>query len=452
MITVDAQLLQRWLSEQRWFASKSRELSAVNLLESLVLAADESAELTLALVEARFSTGTHELYQVLLARRADEAAAGGELDDAVGDPVHGAVLAGFFDDEATVAGAHGSVRIHRAAGSPDIGRRPQVRPMGAEQSNSSVILDDRYVLKVFRRLEAGHNPELEMLGFLTRVGFANTARLQGWYGYSGELMEATLGVVQDYVAGAKDGWALALAAIGSQDAAFVEQLRELGRVTGELHRALGSASDDPDFAPEEPSPDALGLLVATVDDQLERVWVDLPATDAALEPILHRGQEIRDRLQAMRHAGLGGRQIRHHGDFHLGQTLLAVDGRWIILDFEGEPARSLRERRRKRSPLRDVAGMLRSLAYAASASDLLTGRPTPDGWEEQARAAFLGGYFERVDMALLPAGPGAIETLLSLFELEKAVYELRYELDNRPGWVGVPVAGIARLLEQPVSA
>ncbi len=461
MITIDAQFLERWLVEQRWFASKSRDLSAVNLLETLALNQDEASPLVLALVEARFSTGTHELYQVLLGAREQTPAdgegtiaeAGGwELYDAVGDPEQGGVLASFFDRGRTVDGEHGNVRFHHTSGAPDIGASCEVRPMGAEQSNSSVVLDEKYVLKVFRRLEAGDNPELEMLRFLTGVGFTSIARLQGWYDYSGELMDATLGVVQDFVGNATDGWVLALEAIGAGDDGLIDRLRELGEVTGEMHRALGSSGADPDFAPEEPHQDALALLVATIDEQIERIWVDLPEENPALEPILHRGQEIRDRLQSMSHVGVGGRYIRHHGDFHLGQTLARADGSWVILDFEGEPARSLRDRRRKRSPLRDVAGMLRSFAYAASASEILHGKPAPAGWEEQARAAFLEGYHARVDPALLPAGRAAIDKLLSIFELEKAVYELRYEIDNRPEWVGIPVAGIARLLEEPLSA
>ena len=124
----------------------------------------------------------------------------------------------------------------------------------------------------------------------------------------------------------------------------------------------------------------------------------------------------------------------------------------MILDFEGEPARSLAERRRKRSPLRDVAGMLRSFAYAATAAELTRDAQVPDDWEEQAREQFLDGYFETVDPTLLPSGEAAIDRLLAVFELEKAVYELRYELDNRPDWVGIPVAGIERLMEQAAEA
>ena len=149
--------------------------------------------------------------------------------------------------------------------------------------------------------------------------------------------------------------------------------------------------------------------------------------------------------------GSVGRRIRHHGDLHLGQVLWA-GGDWLVIDFEGEPARSLPERRRKRSPLRDVAGMLRSFAYAVSAVEILRGAAAPEGWEERAREQFLGGYMETVDQSLLPNGEAALERLLTVFELEKAVYELRYELDHRPHWIHIPVAGILRMLEAGATA
>jgi trehalose synthase-fused probable maltokinase len=320
--------------------------------------------------------------------------------------------------------------------------------MGAEQSNSSIVFGERQVLKVFRKLEAGENPELEMLRFLQQHGFRNIAPLEGWYQFNGQLMDATLGVLQTFVAGARDGWELALDEIAEDR--LVERLGRLGTVTAQMHNALGSDAGDPDFAPEDPGDEGLSLLVATIDEQIERIFMDLPEDDERLAGITGRGDEIRDRLQMLSHVGVGGRLIRHHGDFHLGQTLLNRDGEWVILDFEGEPARPLLERRRKRSPLRDVAGMLRSFAYVASASDLQRGNPAPEGWEGRARDAFLGAYFEALEPTLLPAGQSATDKLLQIFELEKAVYELRYELNNRPDWVGIPVRGILRLLEEPM--
>jgi trehalose synthase-fused probable maltokinase len=331
-----------------------------------------------------------------------------------------------------------------------MGSKPDVRPMGAEQSNSSVILDDKYVLKVFRRLEAGDNPELEMVRFLTASGFENVPALRGWYALEGELLDATLGVAQELIVGGKDGWDLVLELLENEPDRALEDLHELGTVIGRMHSALGSDITDPDFAPEEPGEEALALLTATIDEEIERVFLDLPDGNDAVEPIAGRGEEVRDRLQLMSHVVVGGKLIRHHGDLHLGQTLRSPD-RWVVLDFEGEPARPLIERRRKRSPLRDVAGMLRSFAYAASASEILHGRPVPEGWEDAARSRFLDGYFTEVDAGLLPASEAGIRQLLSIFELEKAVYELRYELNNRPDWVPIPVAGIARLLQEPLT-
>jgi maltokinase len=410
--------LEAWLTEQRWFASKAREVASANVLHRVALSASPALELDI--VEARFQAGTHELYQLLPGER-----------DAM------RVMARLLGDEATVDG----VAFH--GGLEPTG---DVRSMGAEQSNSSIVFGEEQVLKVFRRIEPGINPELEMLRFLSARDFENVATLTGWYDYTGELMQATLGILQEFVAEARDGWELAL----DDPLGLLGRLPELGTATGRMHSVLASDGEDSAFAPEEPSDEALALLTATIDEQIERVFLDLP-DNSALAPIAGRGEEVRDRLQLMSHVGVGGRLIRHHGDYHLGQTMLR-DAGWIILDFEGEPARSLLERRRKRSPLRDVAGMLRSFAYAASAAELIRGRPAPQGWEERARAAFLGAYFDAVEPTLLPAGQAAIEKLLAIFELEKAVYELHYELNNRPDWVPIPVAGIARLLDVEVTS
>jgi trehalose synthase-fused probable maltokinase len=191
--------------------------------------------------------------------------------------------------------------------------------------------------------------------------------------------------------------------------------------------------------------ESLALLTADIDEQIERLWLDLPEREV-LEPLSGRGQDVREQLQLLSHIGAGGRVIRTHGDLHLGQTMLAERG-WVILDFEGEPARPLPERRLKRSPLRDVAGMLRSFSYAAAGARLLRGATPPDDWEDRARQAYLEGYHETIDAGLLPPGQQPTQQLLSVFELEKAVYELRYELNNRPDWVGIPVAGILRLID-----
>ena len=409
---------EEWVIEQRWFASKAREVASVNVLEEIELS--EEPALDLEIVEARFQAGTHELYQLL-----------------PGEPEGMRVLAGLLGEEATVRG----VSFH--GGLTPTGH---IRSMGAEQSNSSIVFGEEQVLKIFRRIEPGENPELEMLRFLSMRGFENVAKLTGWYEYSGELMAATLGILQEFVPESRDGWQLAL----DDPQGLLARIPELGVATARMHNILASDASDVAFAPEEPSEEALSLLTATIDEQIERGFLDLPPGDERVAPIAGRGEEVRDRLQMLSHVGVGGRLIRHHGDYHLGQTML-TDERWVILDFEGEPARSLLDRRRKRSPLRDVAGMLRSFAYAASASELLRGVPAPGGWEDQARAGYLDAYLDTIEPFLLPAGRSAIEKLLAIFELEKAIYELHYELNNRPDWVRIPVAGIDRLLQGEVS-
>jgi maltokinase len=247
------------------------------------------------------------------------------------------------------------------------------------------------------------------------------------------------------VRGGLDGWSLGLEELRTDPDAFLEQLHRLGEVTAEMHNALASDPNDSAFCPETPSVEALGLLTATVDEEISNVFLTLPEDEEQVAPIVGRGEEVREQLRMLTHAGSVGKVIRTHGDYHLGQTMWADDD-WVILDFEGEPARTLAERRRKRSPLRDVAGMLRSFAYLALSAH------GPDDWEEQARERFLEGYLDRVDGSLLPSGQAAVDRLLAVYELEKAVYELRYELDNRPDWVGIPVAGIQRLIEQVANA
>jgi maltokinase len=437
---LDERTVIDFVREQRWFGSKSREVSHATLLDAAVVR-DAEPRLVIALVEIRFDTGTHETYQLIL----------GESDgefrlDALGDPAHVRELVHAIRGGVTVQGSEGIVEFRPVAGFAHLGTElVDVKQFGGEQSNSSVVFDDELILKAFRRVEAGINPELELLRFLTEHGFANIAQLGGWYAYSGQPIDATLGVLQQFVRGGRDGWELALEEIESEPERFLGRLRRLGEVTGEMHTVLGSEANDPSFCPETPSVELLGLLTATIDEEIERIFLSLP-DDEAVAPIAGRGEEVREQLRLLTHLGTIGKIIRHHGDFHLGQTLWDGDD-WVILDFEGEPARSLSERRRKRSPLRDVAGMVRSFAYVVSAARIQRGVEPPAGWEERARESFLAGYLETVDTNLLPAGQEAIDKLLSLFELEKAVYELRYELDNRPDWVGIPVAGILRLIE-----
>src|SRR4051794_26149866 len=445
---LDERVLNEWVVGQRWFASKAREVSHIEIMDAVTLRA-ESPQLILCLVEARFPVGTHEAYQVPLGlRRSDEGWEGNRIYEADGWVVYDAL-----QDPATGRELLHAMRSNRDqdefsfrwAGGASLGGTVDVRPVGVEQSNTSIVFGDELIMKAFRKVEPGVNPELELLRFLSALGFPHIATLAGWYEVEGRHISATLGILQEFHVGARDGWELTLDELVSDPEGLLDRVESLGTVIGELHSALGSDNSNPDFAPVEPSSEALSILYADVDEQIERVFLELPETEA-VAPIRGRGQDVREKLSLLSHATVGGRVIRTHGDLHLGQTMLSDRG-WVVLDFEGEPARPLPERRLKRSPLRDVAGMLRSFSYAVAGSRLLRGHDAPDGWEAQARERFLAGYNQAVDSSLLPPGQQAIEQLLAVFELEKAVYELRYELNNRPDWVAIPVAGILRLLD-----
>jgi trehalose synthase-fused probable maltokinase len=450
---IDENALGDWILRQRWFASKAREVAAFHVLELATLEGDP--DLAIALVEVRFHPGTHELYQVPLGLR--EAWDGEEITrdergrvvyDALTDPACVLRLVRAIGEDQTVERDEAQWRFRPSGPLPEA--LEPVRTIGVEQSNSSIVLGDEAILKVYRRIEPGPNPELELLRFLTEHGYPNIAHLTGWYEHDGRLVDATLGLLQEFLPDAQDGWALALDGFERDGGeGLLDQLGELGQVSGRLHATLAADRSDPTFAPEEPSQEALALLIATIDEEIERIFLELPDDDR-VAPIRGRGEEVRERVRLYGQVGSGGRVIRTHGDFHLGQTLRAKGG-WVLLDFEGEPARSLPERRRKRSPLRDVAGMLRSFSYAASGAQLLRGVSAPDDWEDRARARFLEGYRATVDQTLLPPSPSATERVLAIYELEKAVYELRYELNNRPDWVGIPVAGIARIIDGEVA-
>jgi maltokinase len=441
-MTFNEQAVIEYVTRQRWYGAKSRAVSHSEVLDAVELRTTEPS-FTLELVEMRYETGAHDIYQLLH----------GETEiDGLDNPAAARELVHAMRAGLTLQGREGTIEFRPVEGFAGLGRELlEGRPVGGEQSNTSIVFDDELILKVFRRLEPGINPDLEMLRFLTEHGFANIASLGGWYAYSGGPLSATLGILQEFVLDGQDGWELALEEIAAAPDRFLTRLRRLGEVTGEMHSILASDPNDPAFCPETPSVESLGLLTATVDEEIESVFLTLPQDDEQLAPIIGRGEEVREQLRLLTHAGATGKIIRTHGDYHLGQTLWSDDD-WVILDFEGEPARQLTERRRKRSPLRDVAGMLRSFAYVAIASELLNDTPAPDGWEEQARAQFLEGYVETVEPTLLPSGSLGIDRLLTVFELEKSVYELRYELDNRPGWVRIPVAGIQRLIEQAAAA
>jgi maltokinase len=403
------------VQEARWFGAKDQTPESAEIAALPV----EDAVVVLAVVEVRFGTGTHEFY--LLDFAADGSA------DVLERPEVAARLAALAGVEA--AGA-------------------SVRSLGVEQSNSSVVLDERHMLKLYRRLEAGPNPELEMLRALEAEGFRNAPVLEGALETLGPPLETALVSVTELMAAAGGGWELSVESLTDDPSWLPDRAWRLGEVTAGLHRAL-AAHDDPAFAPEEPSAESLPLFAAAIDEEISATFGGLPDDDA-LGAVAHRAEDLRDLVQELAGAGPSGLAIRTHGDYHLGQVLWSVDDDWIVIDFEGEPARSLPERRRKRSPLRDLAGMTRSFAYAGDASLLLFGVEAPQGWVDACRSAFLDGYLAAADERLLPPSRAGFDRLLSLFELEKLVYELRYEARNRPDWASIPIVGMLRMLETAV--
>ncbi|HUJ34557.1 MAG TPA: hypothetical protein VLW51_05065, partial [Solirubrobacteraceae bacterium] len=303
---LDEEELRDWVQQQRWYASKSRHVAGIAIVESITLR--EDPPLLLALVQTRFATGTHELYQLPLALRSEDEVPRGEsiahtdgwtVYDALAEPMQAIELLKRIESTDEITTADGQFSFHQFDGvEPRLSAATAVRLMGVEQSNSSVVFDDSVVLKVFRKLEPGVNPELEVLRFLTWRGFPNIAPLHGWYDYDGQAFASTLGVAQSFLPDAIGGWELALDELWSAPEMFLERLGSLGTVPAELHTVLASDAADPAFSPEEPSQEALGLLTATIDEDIERIFLRLPADDERLAPIAGRGQDVRERLAA----------------------------------------------------------------------------------------------------------------------------------------------------------
>lgn len=456
--------LAQYLVRQRWFAAKTRGIGALAVRDWATL--DPDGPLVLLLLDV-----DGDRYHVPMTVAPDAAAAGvmARLDGAVvvdahDDPrfarrVLAAIAAGRRLD-----GRAGRFAFHPTPGwafPPDPDALPARRHAG-EQSNTSVILGDGLVLKTLRRPQPGLNPDLEITRFLTtRTPFRHVPRLAGWVEYEGADGPATLAVLQEFVANAGDGWRHVLTGLrerladpsgpGAPDP-LVEDVRGLGAITGGLHAALASDDTDPDFAPEPITPADVARWAADIRRDLQSVGVSGLLGDG-LTPADPVARTLRS-LEAL----VGTVKIRSHGDYHLGQVLKTGDG-FAIIDFEGEPARPLAERRTKQSALRDVAGMLRSLDYAAHA--VAFGLPAAErepalvgltAWETMARRAFLQGYRSIASaspVALIPPSEHALIEACGAFELEKACYELRYERDNRPDWVAIPLAGIRRILLTP---
>jgi trehalose synthase-fused probable maltokinase len=422
--------LAAWLPEQRWFGGKSRRIAAVTVEDSIGL-----GDVTLHVLRVTLEGGEEQRYAVPLAPDATPA-------DGLDDPRCARWLVELVRDEARVDGRVGAVTGHRTRAFPEgIGADATVHKLGGEQSNTSIVVGGALMLKHFRRFAAGVNPDLEITRFLTETAdFPHTPALAGWLQYDTAGSEpATLAVLQQMVSGARDGWEWMLDAMRDERrrALTLAALDRLGEVTARLHLALSRApASAPALAPEPVTDADVARWTAAVMAQIAAARDVAPAASIpALAP-----EQISGALAALR----GRAKCRHHGDFHLGQTLYReATGAWTIIDFEGEPLRPLAERRQKQAPLRDVAGMLRSIAYAAETVRSSAAAPWVDGWEREARAAFLGRYLAAAGRAaFLPEDGAATMRAVAAFELEKAAYEVVYEANNRPGWIAIPLRGI----------
>jgi maltose alpha-D-glucosyltransferase/alpha-amylase len=469
------------LPRQRWFGAKGRAIAGARLVDCGVLG--DHAWLTL--VEVTFAEGPNETYAVPLVLYADAGGTAGTLSltlDLAGAPARAGdafdhpgfcleLLTAFERESALPTVRGGTVRFARTDRFPRLAPAapPAPRRLTGEQSNTSVVYGDVLIVKALRKVQPGPNLDYEVGEFLTfRARFPHVPPLAGAIEYASATGETTtLAMVQRFVPSHGDGWRWTLdqlKRLGSEqvgdasDAVFGE-LSRLGVVTAALHGALASDTSDPMFAPESITADdastwgervaedvrlTCGAVRARLDTLPAEIATDARTLLASERDLIERARDLRP---------LGAEQcakIRVHGDYHLGQTL-RTDAGFVILDFEGEPARPVAERRRKQCVLVDVAGMLRSLDYAVHTALSPTGTPSEAGerWVRRATASFLEGYLDeiaRVPARLLPRSPSALSRALAVFELDRALYEVRYELDNRPAWLGIPLRGLARLL------
>ena len=423
-LPIDMQSLPAWLSQQRWFGGKGAAISGVRDLDRAQL----SPGLLLSAVEVRYEPPRPaESYALALRPWTGK----GGIVEGLDDDAARALL-GIVRGRLRIATAAGALQGERFDG-PDspmdrLSRVPAVRRLDAEQSNTSLVFDDRVILKLIRKLEPGLNPELEMGAFLARSGFAGTPRLLGSISVTGAV-EATVAVAHAFVRVETDGWSYVLDALRRGEPPLSE-VRELGARIGELHAALASDEADARFAPEPIRREDLRRWTETLLGELERT---VRVGRSAVPELAGRQQALAARIHRLGGVRPGGVRIRQHGDLHLGQVLRS-GGEWLVFDFEGEPARPLAERRQKHSPLKDVAGMLRSFAYAAAAA----GRREIAGL---MRESFLQGWRLRAARLMPPDEEGA-RVLLESLELEKLLYELRYEVGHRPDWVNIPATDL----------
>jgi maltose alpha-D-glucosyltransferase/alpha-amylase len=527
---LEQDVLPAFLRSQRWFGGKARQVERVRLLDRGLLLREGPRSAWLALFEVSFAGAVTDLYHVPLAvtpgadgERLREAMPGRVLARLHGPRGTAVLHDALADDgvctallEAIGAGREfrldgGTVRAYATSAFAEL-RGSADQPLGvvrgpATSSNSLVLYGRRLLLKLFRRLEVGVNPDFEVGRFLTEEGhFSRIPPVAGTIEYhsAGRPGPISLAILQALVPNQGDGWSHAIDELGRYferasgrmygpdpvhpderpllDLAgadpppgalevigpYLHTAATLGRRTAEMHLALAGDARDPAFAPQPLTPDDLAALaektvrqarqaLAVLRDNLERAAGLIPAEVAAgARRLLEEAPQALERLAQPPVIPAGTVKTRVHGDYHLGQVLW-VDNDFIIIDFEGEPTRTVEERRARQSPLKDVAGMLRSLDYAAYAGLFAFTQERPDDfaplepwaqlWQQWASAAFLRAYRDTAgDVPFLPTQSGAFAALLDTFLLDKAFYELVYELNNRPDWVRIPLRGVLGLL------
>ncbi|MBV9821627.1 MAG: hypothetical protein JO144_05235, partial [Actinobacteria bacterium] len=445
-------VLQDWLPHQRWYAGKSRTGTVqARLLATL---ADQPQLVQIWLADVSYPDGV-EHYQVPLVMRTESVdqlshALVGSVPDADGGPppalydaLHDKEVTGLWlramAEQATVDG----VSFVRVVEADEIPLQAASLALSGEQSNTSLVFDDTAILKVFRRLEAGLNPDIEVHDALGRLGGRHIAKLMGFVSAELDAELWSLAMLQEFMTTASDGWQLATASVRDLMAEadlhadeaggdFAAEAHRLGVSTAEVHADLA---------------EAFGTTVLDQAELAERA----AAMNARLTAALAEVPELAEVADGLRQAyaefaELPGQVLaqRIHGDLHLGQVLRTAY-RWVILDFEGEPAKSIGDRQAHDSPIRDVAGMLRSFDYAAR-HQLIDMGSTPQSefraveWAERNRAAFCAGYAQAGGQ-----DPQEAAVLLRAFEADKAVYESVYEARNRPHWLPIPLASLHRL-------
>ncbi|WP_406497531.1 phosphotransferase [Streptomyces sp. NBC_00846] len=438
-----APLLHEWLPRQRWFAGKGQPIAAFSLLSATEMLpvntgpARARTGLLHLLVRAHQPSmpgqSPDDCYQILLGVRSvlpprlapalighvtDGPLAGRTVYEGLHDPR----LAELLLERFRAPGTLGALRFDRGGAPIAAGLAPRL--LDTEQSNTSLVYGNAYILKIFRRIFPGTNPDLELPLALAREGCGRVPAPVAWF-EAAAPEPLTLGVLQPFLRGAEDGWQLALRAL-AKGLDFTGEAHALGRATAEVHTALAAALPQPALRRAQTE-----HLAAAMVQRLEAAAHAVPA----LTPYVPGLRTAFDAVAALGHRGRNWAAQRVHGDLHLGQTLRAADGFWSLIDFEGEPARPLPERRRPQPPVRDIAGMLRSFDYAARSH-----RPWNAEWAARCRTAYCEGYAEAAGV-----DPRSEPELLRAHETDKAVYEVLYEARHRPDWLPVPMAAIRRL-------